>query len=74
MEDETELSMMVCLTSGDPDVQINDTLSVVPLAEFAESPMLAKLARDQRRLWEAQLRDLIVQLRMLDLREKCDSK
>lgn len=69
MEDEAELSIMICLTSGEPDIQINDTFSFVSFGEFAKSPMLSKLSREQRRLWEAQLRDLIVQLRMLSLTE-----
>lgn len=66
---ETELSMMICLTSGEPDIQVNDTFSFVSFGEFAKSPMLSKLSREQRRLWEAQLRDLIVQLRVLSLSE-----
>jgi len=61
--------MQIYLSHGLPDVEISDTLSVVSLAEFADSPMLVKLTRERRRLWEAQLRDLIVQLRMLSLSE-----
>lgn len=66
----SDLSMQIFLGNGEPDITLNDTLTSVSLAELAESPMLDKLTRKQRRLWEAQLRDLGVQLRMLDLRKK----
>lgn len=69
-EESTDVSITICLSQGEPDVTVNDTLTFLSLTEFAESPMLKKLSQKQRRLWESQLRTLILDLRMLDLKEK----
>jgi hypothetical protein len=65
------LTLAIQLGDGEPDIEINNSFDRwASLAEFAESPELARLTRKQRRKWVADLEGLITEIVMLDLKNK----